>query len=281
MISLPYADTIKSINPRSLDQCKTILVDNLQECFYRGLEGLHPWADKVVLLTGGKHKTNHSWQNVINIPEWFWYYESRWYTTVGYDSYRPQPSSDRKLFLMPIRRIKLGRDLIYNKLKNDLLTDAVWSYVERGKELPGMPDYAKEDQRWFNPEWYNTTEFSVVNEDSDDSQPLIWTEKTCKPLAFYHPFILVAQQGVLDLVKQAGFETFPELFDESYDDIPSIYNRVNFIDQQIRNFDRSKLNLPSVKEKLEYNHNRFFDSSLVDSQIIDKLINPLLGFIDI
>jgi hypothetical protein len=142
-----------------------------------------------------------------------------------------------------------------------------------------MPDHDRENQRWFEPAWYNSTLFSVVNEDSDDKQPLIWTEKTCKPIAFRHPFILVAQQGVLDLVKQAGFQSFPELFDESYDSIPVLADRVDFVAQQIKQFDSARLQMPVVKEKLEYNHARFFDSELVYKQLTNRLMDPLMEYI--
>ena len=274
MINLPYDKTIDKIKKESLDKCKFIIVDNLQESYYHGLDKLSPWADKVILLTGGKH-TSHKWPKVINIPEWFWYFESLWYKDRGYHQYEPQLLKKQKLFLMPIRRRTSGRELIYYGLKH-ILDNAIWSYVERGTELPGYPDDKKEDQRWFNPDWYNNTVFSVVNEDSDDQYPLIWTEKTCKPLAFYHPFILVAQQGVLDLIKQSGFQTFPELFDESYDSIPVLKDRVNCVIQQITQFDRRKVLLPELQEKLKYNHDRFFNTTLVYQNLTNQLINPLL-----
>lgn len=278
MINLPYQQTIKNINKTSFDQCKYIIVDNLQECFYKGLRELEPWAEKVILLTGGKHRS-FEWNKVINIPEWFWYYESLWYEMLGYHNYIPQRTHQQKLFLMPIRRIKPGRDMIYTELK-DLLDNAVWSYVERGVELPNYPDDAKEDQRYFDPEWYNSTLFSIVNEDSNDNDPLIWTEKTCKPIAFYHPFILVAQQGVLEMIKDAGFETFPELFDESYDQMPLLSDRVNCVVEQVRHFDASALESNTVQEKLVFNHNRFFNKELVMQNLKHRLFEPLLGYIN-
>lgn len=278
MINLPFKDTIRSLSNKALDQCKFIIIDNLQECFYHGLDELRPWADKVILLTGGKHKS-HSWSKVINTQDWFWYYESLWYQMLEYDKYVPSPTPQQKLFLMPIRRIKPGRDMIYTRVK-DLLGNAIWSYVERGIELPDYLVDNKQDQRYFNPAWYDATMFSVVNEDSNDNDPLIWTEKTCKPIAFYHPFILVAQAGVLEMVRAAGFETFPELFDESYDLMPALIDRVNSINAQIRKFDPVELSNPVVKEKLKYNHNRFFDTDLVKQNLIKQVFEPLLGYLN-
>lgn len=45
------------------------------------------------------------------------------------------------------------------------------------------------------------------------------TEKTYQQFAFYHPFILVGVQGLYSYIKKNGYETYPELFDESFDDI--------------------------------------------------------------
>jgi hypothetical protein len=40
-------------------------------------------------------------------------------------------------------------------------------------------------------------------------------------MIYYHPFILWGNPGTLEVLQKYGFETFPELFDESYD---MIYN---------------------------------------------------------
>ena len=48
---------------------------------------------------------------------------------------------------------------------------------------------------------------------------LFLTEKTTKVLAHGHPFIMMCSVGALKQLREWGFETFPELFDESYDDI--------------------------------------------------------------
>ena len=168
---------------------------------------------------------------------------------------------------------------MYEAVK-DLLDDAIWSFVEKGVRLPDYPEDRLEDQRWFNPRWYDATLFSVVNEDSESEQPLIMTEKTFKPIAFFHPFVVVAQPGLLSLIRQSGFLTWPELFDESYDMIPDLQTRVYKIDAEIRQVDRDRLCSPDIQEKLKYNHDRFFDQDLVFSKMKDRLIHPILHFVE-
>lgn len=265
---------------KKLETCRYIIIDNLQEIFYSQEWNLHllePYKDKILMFTIGAN--HHPWLNIIQVPNWFWYFESPWYHARQYHVYSPNLVANPKLFFMPMRRTSVGRKIIYNKLEDILANDSIYSFVEKGKELPGIPEQHKEDQRWFNPEWYDNTLFSVVNEDSLDYKPCIYTEKTCKPIAFYHPFILLAQQGVLKMIKDAGFETFPELFDESYDDMPNIQDRANFVNAQIRSFDRSQARSSAVVEKLQYNHNRFFDQTLVYECIKKEVIDPLLNFV--
>lgn len=272
-----YSENIEKIK-HSLDDCRSIIIDNLQECHIpASLEVLKPYRDKILMLTMGEH--DHPWLNIVSVTNWMWYFESPWYHDRQYHLYQPNLSNDPRLFFMPIRRKSVGRELSYTRLRDLLDRDAIFSYVERGITLPGIPDQHKEDQRWFNPQWYDNTLFSVINEDSDDDAPKLYSEKTCKALAFYHPFVIVGQQGVLKMVQQAGFETFPELFDESYDSISNLHDRVLVIERQIRTFDRSSARSPSVIEKLKHNHDRFFDQALIYRHIEKEVIFPVLDFL--
>lgn len=180
---------------------------------------------------------------------------------------------------MPIRRRRLGRDVVYHKLR-PMLHDSIHSYVELGVRLPGIPDQHSEDQRWLNPDWYDKTCFSVVCEDDDDSYPIMWSEKSCKPLAFFHPFVVVAQRGLLRLIQNHGFETFPEIFDESYDDLPDIYQRARAVCKQIKYLTAHDFQDPVVREKTQHNHDRFFHQHLIRQHMTERLIHPMLEFLE-
>ena len=62
---------------------------------------------------------------------------------------------------------------------------------------------------------------------------LFLTEKTTKVLAHGHPFIMMCSVGALKQLRDYGFETFPELFDESYDEIEDMDKRDAFIKKEI------------------------------------------------
>ena len=77
-----------------------------------------------------------------------------------------------------------------------------------------------------------------------------------------------------------GFETFPELWDESYDDIVNWKKRIDCVIQIVRDFDPRSLDNPIVQEKLLYNSAMFFDRELRTQLLNSTVINPLLEFVN-
>jgi len=266
------------IPARVFETVNAIVVDNLQEPFLPDLRFLEPYKHKVLILTAG-HGHQSSIFALCVIPEWFWYFESLWYRSRDYHSYQPQRSPSPKLFFMPMRRRRLGRDLVYENLAS-VRDQSIFSYVERGIELPGIPIQHREDQRWFNPDWYDHSCFSVVCEDDDDTYPICWSEKSCKPLAFFHPFVVVGQRGLLRLIRDHGFESFPEIFDESYDDLDSIYDRATHVCHQVKSMEPDRFCHPAIAQKTRHNQERFFDQSLVSHRMEQRLIAPMLEFFE-
>lgn len=53
--------------------------------------------------------------------------------------------------------------------------------------------------------------------DADQSQGTFLTEKTFKPIKFGQPFIIVGPQGSLQALRDAGYHTFDQQLDNSYD----------------------------------------------------------------
>lgn len=76
---------------------------------------------------------------------------------------------------------------------------------------------------------------SVVTETYiDENWDPFFTEKIFKPFAYGHPFMVHSSAGALRLLRQLGFETFPEIFDESYDGIESPQQRFDHILREIQ-----------------------------------------------
>lgn len=66
---------------------------------------------------------------------------------------------------------------------------------------------------------YRSTLFSIVTETEMRDRPIRYTEKSIKPFACYHPFVLFGNPGTLELLRGLGFTTFEGLIDESYDTV--------------------------------------------------------------
>jgi hypothetical protein len=233
----------------------------------------------------------------IHSDLWFWYYES-WSLSYArarnqHLEYTPRRTY-KKLALMPMRLERMHRDWLFDAM-TPWLDDFYYSYQARGISLPwDLPYEDPTAQRYYDPRWYDDTWFSIVAESYVDEMNITtwgtnrtpylgpWpfiTEKTFKPIAFQHPFQVLGHSGTLARLRKLGFETFPEMFDESYDQAPTEQKKLSILKNNVANFDRgaggySQLTL----DKLTHNHQLFFDSKRVEQGFYQDIIEPLLAY---
>jgi hypothetical protein len=216
---------------------------------------------------------------VIQCRDWFRHYESLWYRYLGYNTYQPNKNFT-KLAFMPMRLAKPHRDLAAKKLQ-PWLDDFVWSYVDQGRQLPNGGDAVNDwnVQRLFRPEWYDDTCFSFVSETQVQSTVgmRFITEKTYKPIAFYHPFVIMGMPGTLKSLKSQGFETFENLFDESYDAEHNWYARLDCLIKNVSEFKKQPYDM-LTQQKVQHNHALFFDHAASCKYIIEQIVEPLLNY---
>jgi len=77
-----------------------------------------------------------------------------------------------------------------------------------GQKAPLSPLDREYDDSWF----------SVITESEMRSRPSRVTEKPFKSLVSFHPLIVLGNPGALRALREFGFETFPEMIDERYDE---------------------------------------------------------------
>jgi hypothetical protein len=217
----------------------------------------------------------------ITCDRWFWYNESLWYQHLELDQYRPQRDF-RNLALMPMNRRRAHRDDFMGRIDLDRM---LWSYVDAGRQLPGDKDTVNwETQRYMNPVWYDTTYLSMVVESlvrpGSKYTPTFVTEKTTKPLAFQHPFLVYGNRGTLRTLKNWGFETWSHLWDESYDEIQQADERGRVVAALLNSIEVLP-HTPETLKKLQHNRNHFFDSALVRRGIIKEIIEPIIEYAEI
>ena len=80
-----------------------------------------------------------------------------------------------------------------------------------------------------NPRCYTDTWFSVVTETIYDYPHTFRTEKIWKPMLMAHPFVVMANSGYLQSLRDAGFRTFNHVIDERYDQIDCPHTRAERI----------------------------------------------------
>lgn len=109
------------------------------------------------------------------------------------------------------------------------------------------------------PELHCVNSFLFLNtETTVDRSLLFFSEKTYKPIGIGMPFITLGNPGTLQDLRNRGFLTFSEWFDESYDLDVSIENRIKIIIKNLKKY--SKYNFKDLilirnemKDVLNYN----------------------------
>jgi hypothetical protein len=103
-------------------------------------------------------------------------------------------------------------------------------------------------------ELYINSYYSLVTETQTSKDLLFITEKTYKPILMGHPFMILGCPNSLSYLKNNGYYTFPELFDESYDSCLMEKDRLKII---IDNLKRDVVITDAIYEKLKHNQRLF------------------------
>jgi hypothetical protein len=254
---------------------------------------------------------DHLWDSDVDTPSmvkdgrlilrngnWVWYRECIRFIGQGYHTYQPHRDYSHAFF-MPMHKTRWHRDQAQEKLA-PVLEHALWSYVEKGILVPGDMDHSVPSsifwEFYVNPEWYDRTFFSVVVESymrsdwwvQNTTVPNYRTEvseKLFKPCMFYHPMVVYGSLGTLEYLHREGFETFDNLWDESYDLIDVDQQRhdavTSLILSNVQRFQAGDIGIDSLtQQKLEHNHARVFDRDLVLQRFEREIIGDLQRFLE-
>lgn len=126
---------------------------------------------------------------------------------------------------------------------------------------------------------YEATDIEVVLETLFDDSRLHLTEKSLRPIACAQPFILAGTHGSLEYLRSYGFQTFADVWDESYDQITDPCERLGAIVDlmsQIANWDTEIRDKKMFQARAIAEHNRrhFFSQSFVD-QVVNEFKSNL------
>ena len=99
---------------------------------------------------------------------------------------------------------------------------------------------------------YQSARSSIITESLYQDVGGIVTEKTLLAIAARHPFMCIGHRLCMEDVENLGFDTYPEIYDYSYDTEPKVTRMYSAIERNIDTL-RQDIDLDIVKEKIDRN----------------------------
>ena len=216
---------------------------------------------------------------------WFWFYmyDKHIRSTFNFDH-----SKKKFDFLYLNKNPRPHRIDLYKKLldkgilENSLHTNWPDRKLPAEYELPWAQDYPQYgmDQDIFEKP-YNDTACSIVSETNDNDTEVFMTEKIWKPIMAQQFFIVHGNYLYLQKLREMGFKTFNNYFEEAYDldrDPDARINTIVDVCDRLRDAPWQDMYLQSQAQR-QYNYNHFFNAENL-SREINKTLNLFLEFAD-
>ncbi len=185
-------------------------------------------------------------------------------------------------FLCLVGRTKQWRDQFVNKLQqkinldnslisyygncigNKALLDIDFAYERSNSRfefenkfykqilIPGT-EYKYNLSHFTKNELFYNTKFSVIVETEAELEEYHITEKTIKCLILGHPFVVIGTPKYLNFLHSLGFTTYSDMFDESYDNLTNLEDRMNSVINLIEKLKLQDLDIKQLKSIQEKN----------------------------
>ncbi len=223
----------------------------------------------------------------LRAKEWYWMHTCLEYVRRGHNN-KHLISSPDKFFLLLMNRQRWSRDDLWAAVQS-YLPHSLYSYIDLGHYISGdfidhkHHDNNGIDQNYSNPEWYQSTQFSLISETMVTARPYV-SEKTFRAMAWQHPFVVHGSYGILEYLKHQGFETWDHVIDESYDTTVDHRQRLEKISQVLLQAFEAYQNGDNLfgdsvtKQKIQHNLQRFYDVDLVKRMWQQQIIDPIKEF---
>jgi hypothetical protein len=203
-----------------------------------------------------------------------------WYRFAEYDPALDITDEYKKLFLIYCRDTtgsRTYRKTFISHLKKNNLDDncQIGSFLDYNITSDSSAIYDAID--------HNQTAISVVLETVFDAR-IHLTEKTLRPLACGHPFILAAGPGSLALLKKYGFKTFSPYINETYDTVQDNDLRLQLIVDEMKRIqllpdsERTEL-ITRCNQIAEINKAHYFSNDFFN-QIVKELQDNVAAAFD-
>ena len=264
--------------------------------------------DRYILLHSEKNSKDVEKFSCGAEPVYYWSHAiiaRDWYRFAKHDPRLNAPSIHKKTFLIYCRawtgtreyRLKFLDLLIEQKLLEHCQTSIMRQ--DQKSELnsykcanpmfqPGQKDqfnsltentYTAHASADYCVDDFVSTDISVVLETVAADSKIHLTEKTLRPIACGHPFMLIAGPGSLEYLRSYGFKTFSPWIDERYDQEPDVIKRMKIVTDQMTQIEnlsgtQKKHMLIQLKKIAMYNKQHFFSDKFfnqLQSELIENL----------
>ena len=216
---------------------------------------------------------------------WFWYYM---YTKHQDKTFNFDHSNKKYDFLYLNKQVRAHRKKLYgNLLDNGILENSLHTRWPLRKlpaeyELPWAQDYPRYgmDQDIYEKP-YNDTACSIVSETNDNDYEIFMTEKIWKPIIAQQLFVVHGNYLYLQKLRNMGFRTFNNYFEEVYDlerDPDMRINTIVDLCDRLRDAPWQDIYLQSQSLR-QHNYNIFFNKEKLSLEI-NKTLNLFLEFAD-
>lgn len=161
-------------------------------------------------LTFGLYKNNLIQHGVVSCCKW----DNFYYRTEGYSiNHAPYGMTSENY----LKKFKFYKDT--NDLKDFIKNLPI--IIDNKVNLYNDPMYE------YN--IFKETFINIVNETHFPNKQLFVTEKTFRSISYSKPFLINGDPGTLSYLKELGFKTFNQYWDESYDTIEDEWKRIEAI----------------------------------------------------
>jgi hypothetical protein len=281
----------------------------------------NPW-ESLENINGGQYISKEFEVHIMpNYPEidikhvkwtggtsWFWFYmyvkhkDNKFSFTHDHNGSYWHKKHD---FLYLNKAPRKHRVQLYHKLEDaDVLDNSIHTFIggkterrlEKKYELPGIdpmdyPRFGKDQDIYELP--YIDTVCSIVSETNDNDYEVFMTEKIWKPIMAQHVFVVHGNHLYLQRLREMGFKTFGNYFDESYDLEQDPDKRIDKIVTLIKEL-KSKCDDGSIVERgnrkwqdiyqqtkalRQHNYDTFFNKEKLSLEI-NRTLNLFLEFAD-
>jgi hypothetical protein len=139
-----------------------------------------------------------------------------------------------------------------------------------------------DDTLWSSASFYQNSFMSVLTESSPVGPGCYVSEVVFKAIVFMHPFMIIGQPRTLEVLRHWGFDTFDDVFDNSYDLEEDMFKRIEMVIEQMEIINQltpeelAEKTL-ELRDRLVYNKKRYFSKEFkeITKSYFDNVYNWL------